>query len=350
MVKIDEIYFERVMTAIILVALIVLAFLVLKPILLSIIFGLLLAFIFIPIYDWINKRIKSGNFSAFIMVILLLFIIFIPIWFLIPMLIEQSFKIFQSVLQIDFVTPLKHVFPRFFVSEQFSNQISSVLSSFIIKTSNSVTNSFTNFLLDLPTVIMQVVVVLFTFFFVLRDREHVANYVKSLLPFPKEIEKKLFDYSSAITKSVLYGTVIVGIIQGAIAGIGFFIFGVPNALFLTLLAIIGGVLPIVGTGIVWVPVVIFMLIAGNNLAAWGVLFFGLLSTFIEHLLRPLFISKRTKMHSAIVLISMVGGAFYFGILGFIIGPLVVSYLLIILEIYRKKPIPGLMTIQEPEKK
>lgn len=341
MVKIDEVYFDRVMTAIILVALIVFSFLILRPILLSIVFGLLLAFIFIPVYDLLHKIIKSKNLAAAIIMMLLLLIIFLPIWFLTPILIDQSFKIFQTTLQIDFITPLKELFPKLFASEQFSNQISSVLSSFLIKTANSIMNSFTDILLNLPAISMQMLVVLFTFFFVLRDREHVSNYVKSLLPFPKEIENKLFDYSSEITKSVLYGTVIIGMLQGIIAGIGFFIFSVPNALFLTLLAVVAGILPIIGTAIIWIPVFILMLIAGNDLAAWGIFFFGMTSSWIDNILRPLFISKRTKMHSAIILISMIGGAFYFGILGFIIGPLVISYLLIILEIYRKKPMPGL---------
>jgi len=349
MTKVDEDYFNKIMTAIILVVLIVFSFLLLRPILLSVVFGLLLAFVFNPVYEWLYKKTKSKNLSASIMIVLLLLIIFIPIWFLTPILIDQSFKIFQSTLQIDFVTPLKNLFPKFFASEQFSTQISSVVSSFTIKTANSVTNAFTDILLNLPAISLHMLVVLFTFFFTLRDRDKVAEYVKSLLPFPKEIENKLFQYSSEITKSVLYGIVLIGILQGIIAGSGFFIFGVPNALFLTLLAVIAGILPIVGTAIIWIPVFILMLIAGNNLAAWGIFAFGMASSWIDNILRPIFISKMTKIHSGIVLISMIGGAFFFGILGVIIGPLVVAYLLIILELYRKKPMPGLV-IKEFEKK
>ncbi len=349
MVTISEAYFDKIMTAIILIVLIVFSFLLLKPILLSIIFGLLLAFVFMPVYDWIYKKTKSKNLSASIMIILLLLIIFLPIWFLTPILIDQSFKIFQTTLQIDFVTPLKNLFPKFFASEQFSTQISSVVSSFTIKTANSVTNAFTDILLNLPAISMHILVVLFTFFFTLRDRDEVGDYVRSLLPFPKEVEKKLFQYSSEITKSVVYGTILIGMLQGIIAGLGFFIFSVPNALFLTLLAVIAGILPILGTAIIWVPVFIFMLIAGNNLAAWGIFAFGMMSSWIDNILRPIFISKMTKIHSGIVLISMIGGAFFFGILGLVIGPLVIAYLLIILELYRKKPMPGLV-IKEFEKK
>ena len=342
MTKIDESYFDKIMTAIILIVLIVFSFLLLRPILLSILFGLLLAFIFDPLYDWLSKKIKSKNLSASIMLVFLLLMIILPVWFLTPILIEQSFKIFQSTLQIDFVTPLKNLFPTFFASEQFTTQISSVVSSFTIKTANSITNSFTNVLLNLPAISLHILVVLFTFFFALRDRDKLADYIKSLLPFPKDIENKLFRYSSEITKSVIYGAVLIGILQGFVAGAGFFIFSVPNALFLTLLAVVAGVLPVIGTAIIWVPVFIFMLIAGNNPGAWGVFAFGMASSWIDNILRPLFISKMTKIHSGIVLISMIGGAFFFGVLGFVIGPLVVAYLLIILELYRKKPMPGLV--------
>ena len=342
MTKIDESYFDKIMTAIILIVLIVFSFLLLRPILLSILFGLLLAFIFDPLYNWLSKKTKSKNLSALIMLVLLLLMIILPVWFLTPILIEQSFKIFQSTLQIDFVTPLKNLFPKFFASEQFTTQISSVVSSFTIKTANSITNSFTNVLLNLPAISLHILVVLFTFFFALRDRDKLADYIKSLLPFPKDIENKLFRYSSEITKSVIYGAVLIGILQGFVAGAGFFIFSVPNALFLTLLAVVAGVLPAIGTGIIWVPVFIFMLIAGNNIGAWGVFAFGMASSWIDNILRPLFISKMTKIHSGIVLISMIGGAFFFGILGFVIGPLVVAYLLIILELYRKKPMLDLV--------
>ncbi|MGA2130315.1 MAG: AI-2E family transporter [Candidatus Pacearchaeota archaeon] len=348
MVKIDEEYFEKTMGLIIFLSLIVLSFLLLRPIILSIFSGLLLAFIFAPVYDWLYKRTKSKNLSAWLIMVIVFIIIFLVIWFLIPLLIDQSFKIFQAALQIDFTTLLKGLFPKLFTSPQFATQVSSALSSFILNTTNAITNSLTNMLVNLPTIALQLVVAFFTFFFVLRDKEEVLEYLKSLLPFPKEVEKKLFDHSSEITKSVIYSHIFIGMIQGLIAGVGFFIFGVPNALFLTILGVVAGILPIVGTPVVWIPVAIYMFIAGNTTAAWGVIIFGIISSIAENILRPIFVSRMTKMHSAVVLISMIGGVFFFGILGFIIGPLVIAYLLIILELYRKKPSPGLI-LQEPAK-
>jgi predicted PurR-regulated permease PerM len=195
---------------------------------------------------------------------------------------------------------------------------------------------------------LQFVVVLFTFFFVLKEKEKIIEYVKSMLPFSKTVEKKFFDYSKGITSSVLYGQLIIGVIQGVITALGFIIFQVPNALFLGFAATIAGIFPIIGPAIIWIPVAIYLFIAGNTVQAWGVVVFGVIASTVDNFLRPLIVSKRTKLHPAIVLISMIGGLFFFGILGLLLGPLIISYLLILLEIYRGKPTPGII-IQEAEK-
>ena len=121
--------------------------------------------------------------------------------------------------------------------------------------------------------------------------------------------------------------------------VGFFIFGVPNALLLTLLAVLAGIFPIIGTMIVWVPVVVYLFLEGSNLSAFGISLFGIFSSTIDNFLKPLIISKRTDLHPSLVLVGMIGGLFLFGVLGFVLGPLILAYLLIILETYRKKKTP-----------
>jgi len=335
----DDAYFKKITTTILLAVLIVLSFFLLKPILLSIIIGLIMAFIFSPVYDWINKIIKSKNISAVLICLLLVLLIILPIWFLTPILIDQSFKIYQASQQLDFVTPLKAIFPSLFASEAFSAEIGSILYSFVTKVTNSLVNSLSQLILNFPTLSLHFLVVFFTFFFVLRDKEQFISYIQSLLPFSKEVEKKLFESSKGIAISVIYGQVIIGIIQGITIGIGFFIFKVPNALFLTLLATLAGIFPIIGTAIIWLPVSIYLIMGGNSLSALGLVIFGLISSNIDNLLRPIIISKRVKMHPSLIFIGMIGGLFLFGILGFILGPLIIAYLLILLEVYRTKKSP-----------
>lgn len=333
-------YFRNFTSTGIIIILLVLSFFLLKPILLSIIIAIILGYLFYPLYKRTNRLIKSEYISALLMCLLLTAIIFIPMWFLTPILIKQSFNFYVSSQQIDFVTPLKQIFPNVFASEQFSQEIGSALSSFITKTSNFLTNTFAKLISNFPILLLQFFIVFFIFFVVLKEQEKFVDYIRSLLPFSKEVENKLFKSSREITSSVFYGQIILGIVGGIIVGISLYLFKVPNAFILMILAAIAGILPIIGTTIVWIPVAIYLFIIGSFYPAIGVILFGIVSSSVENFVKPIILSKWINLHPAIVLTGMVGGTFIFGLLGIILGPLILAYLLIVLEIYRDKKVPG----------
>lgn len=332
---------RKVFTLTILLFLLVLSFFIIKPILFSIIYGIILAFIFTPINKFLNKKIKSKTISAGLICLFLIVMIVIPFWFLTPILIEQSFKLFLATQNLDLVTPMKKIFPSIFASDAFSNEVGNVIQSFITKTTQSITNGFSDLILNFPILLLQLFVAFFVLYYILKDSDELVEYIQSLSPFSKEIDKKIRDYTINITRSVIYGQIIVGIFQGVISGVGFFIFKVPNALLLTFIAIIASIIPILGPFIVWIPVVLYLIISENTSAALGVLIFGLIASTVDNFLRPLIVSRRTKLNSSIILIGMIGGFLLVGMLGFILGPLILAYLLIILEIYRNKKTPGI---------
>ena len=333
-------YFRNLTSIGIILILLTLSFFLLRQILLSITIAIILGYLFYPLYKRTKKLIKSEYLSALLMCLILTAIIFIPMWFLTPILIKQSFNFYLSSQQIDFVTPLKQVFPDVFASEQFSQEIGSAISSFVTKVSNLLMNNFSKLISNFPILLLNFFVIFFVFFVVLKEQENFVDYIKSLLPFSKEVENKLFKSSREITSSIFYGQIILGMISGIIVGIGFYIFQVPNAFILMLLAAVAGILPILGTTIIWIPVAIYLFIIGNFYPAMGVVLLGILSSSVENFVKPIILAKWINLHPAIVLIGMVGGTFLFGILGIILGPLVLAYLLIILEIYRDKKTPG----------
>jgi predicted PurR-regulated permease PerM len=306
---------------------------------LFIVLGFVLAFIFSPIYNLLLKVIKSPTVSASILSIILIAIVILPIWFFTPTLIDQIFNLYQVAQKTDFVAIFKNIFPSFFASEQFSSEIGATLQSFITNIFNSILNKLGEIILNFPTIMLNSVVVLFTFFFALKEKDKLFAFIKSLSPFSKEVEIKLAQSSRDITASVLYGHVIIGVLQGVIISIGLFAFKAPNTVLLSILATIAGVLPIVGPMLVWAPIAIYFFIAQNTFAAVGILILGLIASNLEHFLRPFLISRRTQLHSVVVLIGMIGGLFLFGIMGLILGPLILAYLLIILEVYRNRK-PG----------
>ncbi|MBT3404804.1 AI-2E family transporter [archaeon] len=331
----------KIIDAAILLALVVLSFFLLKPILLSVLLGIVLAFIFLPSYERLYKKTKSKNISALALCIFLAVLVVLPFWFLTPIFISQSVKIYLAIQQADFMTPLKSLFPKLFSSEEFSIELGAIVKDFVTRLANTTVTTFSNLILEAPKLFLQSLVVFFTFFFVLRDRDELIIYLKSLLPFSENIQQKLFKQSKEITRSVLYGQIIIGILQGLLVGVGFFLFGVSNALFMTLLAVISGVFPIIGTTIVWFPLVIYLFIKGHMLAVVGITFFGIISYLLDNWIKPILVSRRIEMHSSVVLFGMIGGLFLFGIMGFILGPLILAYLLILLEIHRNKKSQGI---------
>ncbi|GAG19280.1 unnamed protein product, partial [marine sediment metagenome] len=126
-------------------------------------------------------------------------------------------------------------------------------------------------------------------------------------------------------------------IQGIIAGIGYFIFGVPNALLLTILTIFVGIIPLIGPWLVWVPIDIYLFASGHSGAGFGLLIYGLVViSWLDTIIRPLIVSRKSQINPAIVIIGMIGGLFVFGILGLLAGPLILAYVLLVIELYRKK--------------
>jgi predicted PurR-regulated permease PerM len=339
-------YLNEIVVAAVLIILSILAFLLLKPILFSIIFAFVLVFIFAPLYNLLYKKTKSKNWTAILITILLIIVIVVPLIFLVPFLVTQAIKVFTFAQQIDFVTILEKLFPSLAGSDALTAQIDTVLHSFITNLTSGMVDAVSNFLINIPTTLLQLTVVLFTFFFVIRDKDEFIGYLKTVLPFSKDVQERLFKATKDVTASVLYGQIIIGFVQGLVAGLGFFLFGAPSALLFMILAIVAGVLPIVGPSIIWIPMAVYLLATGNNISSLGVVIFGIASIIVDNILRPIVISKRAMMNSLLALLGTIGGLVFFGIIGLVLGPLIIAYLLIFLEIYKNKRFSGLIVHPE----
>jgi predicted PurR-regulated permease PerM len=143
----------------------------------------------------------------------------------------------------------------------------------------------------------------------------------------------------------------VGFVQGIVAGIGYFMFGVPNAIILTIVTIMVSILPVIGPSLIWVPTVIYLFIKGNNVAGIELLIYGLfLINWIQALLTPRIMSRTAEMNPAIALIGIIGGLYAFGILGLILGPLILAYFILLIEIYRDKKSESILIKPVPEQR
>lgn len=319
-----------------------LSFLVIKPFILSIVAAFLLSYLFLPVHKKINSYVRNPSVSASIVVTIIVLSLLALSWLLFPLLIRQAFEMFLSLQKIDMHAIVATVFPT--ASEDFSVQLATTLNSVIGKAFSAGTNALSEFLTDLPRVLVNFFILGFLFFFGLRDSDKIAKFAKDLSPLNETKEKIVVKHFKDMTGAVIYGWVIVGIIQGILAGIGLFLFGIPNALTLTIIAIFLSIIPFLGPAFVWVPVEIYLLTSGNTPLAIGFLVYNLIVvSLVDNVLRSYIISRKTNLHSGVILVGMLGGLFVFGTVGLIVGPLILAYLLTLLESFKDKSIYSLFS-------
>jgi len=340
---IDEKLFKKLTIFVALGILLVLTIYLLWPIASAIITGLLLSYVFYPVYKKIFKWVKEKNISAIIVILLVVFLIFIPLWFLLPILIKQIFDIYLYLQKIDTFSLLQKVFPNL-AGSGISKDFATSLNSFITNIASKILSSASNVFLNLPVVVLKLLVVIFVFFFGMRDAEIFKKYAAAISPFSKSTEKQIVEKFKNITNSVIYGYFVVGILQGIMAGLGLFLAGVPQALVLTIIAIFASIIPILGAWLVWIPAVVYLLVSGKIITGIILFLYGaLIISWIDNVLRVYIVTKKTKISSLIVLLGEIGGFIVFGILGLLIGPLILVYLLLIIEAYKNKRIPSLFS-------
>ncbi len=331
---------KRLAVVLLIVVLTILVLFLLKPIVLSIIGGLILAYILLPVYRWTVKRVKSKNLSAAIVCLITFLTIGVTLYFTVPFLIKQVFNLFELSQKLELPRYVRSLFPA--ASEEFIVQMTVSLTSIISKISSAVLNSLISFLLEIPKIVFHFVIVLFVFFFTLRDHEKLTSFVSDLSPLNKIQEQKLVKQFKDITNSIVYGQVLIGFIQGVLAGIGFLLFGIPNSILLTVLAVMLSVIPLLGPFFIWIPVSIYLFGSADVLTAVAFLAYNLiLVSNIDNILRIYIVSKRAQMSPVIILIGMIGGLLIFGILGLILGPLLLAYFILVLEAYRKNELSSL---------
>ncbi len=321
---------KRTVVAGLILSIFVLAFLVIKPIIIPIILGLLFSYIFTPVYKLSQKVIKNKSISAFLLVLIIVLIVVIPVIYFVPSIVNQIFSIYTMVQNMNFSKIISGFVKTSSVSAIAIN-IDSIAGQFF----STVLNQFKEVLINLPSLTFQFAVFLFTFYFATRDGDKLGDYIRSLSPLSKTTELRFLEEFRGITNAIVFGQIFVGLAQSISLGIGLFVLGVPNVIFLSFIAFLLSIIPILGAWLVWLPTAIYLLSINRIFAGIALLIYGaFFVSLIDNFLRPYILSKKSNLPIAISLIGTIGGLFFFGIVGLLLGPLVLAYALIIIEFYR----------------
>jgi len=177
-------------------------------------------------------------------------------------------------------------------------------------------------------------VMFFTLFYFLIDGKRALKYLMQLSPLRNEHDKLLITKFISISRATLKGTLVVGVIQGLLGGITFWIAGIPSPAIWGLVMVLFSIVPMIGTAIIWVPAGIIMLLLGDIWQGILILSIGAgVISVIDNILRPKLVGRDTEMHPLLVFFATIGGISLFGLPGFIIGPIIVSLFMALGEIY-----------------
>ena len=340
------------LTCFILIAL--LSLFILKPFLNAVLAGVLLAYIFYPVYTMLHERIRSENASALLATLIILLIVSIPFLAIISAVSKDVKKVYRETKEKiakqgifrELPGPcegsaclLKKKIDAIITNPEFITRVQAALG----KISAALLAYTSDLVLFLPRVLIKLFITFFVIFYGFRDGGQWMRRFYDLLPFQESFKRDLRKQTGEVIYATVYGVIIVGLIQGFIATIGYFIFGIHSPLLLGALTALAAILPFVGAAIIWLPVGLVQVIngfdLGNETIVWkgiGLLTYGLiLVSTIDNVLKPKIIGHRSNVHPALILIGLLGGLVALGPIGILIGPLALATLVSFIRVYEK---------------
>jgi predicted PurR-regulated permease PerM len=327
---------ELILFSSLFVVLSVLLFFVFRPFLDIIVLAAVLSVLFHPLNDKLVKFFHGKkSFVACLLVVVAFFFLIVPAMFFGLQLFTQS-QSFFSLTQADQGQYMQGIQQSVnALVQHFVPSYSFNISDYINSALAFVSDNLANLLSQTAYIFFQVFFLLLTFFFFLRDGTKILDSFFSLSPFEKEQNREVIDLTSKMITSVIRGTLFVGLIRLVLITIAFYFLGIPNAL---LWGSIGGIIAMVpglGTFFVIVPACLYLLLYGNIFLVIGMALFGvLLFLFIDNFLSTHFFGKGLHVQPPFILFSIIGGVIFFGPLGLIFGPIILSLFISLVHIYK----------------
>ncbi len=313
----------------------VLGFLILAPFLTYILFAIVLTVVLHPLYEKIKSYIKIPTLASLIVVLGVIAIIIIPSIYLVTILFTQGRNIISSlnVGNLEFTwleNALSNIGFHVNIDENFNFWIQNVLDaikSYFLINAISFTGTVANFLTG-------IILVFFVMFYLLIDGKNIVKTIRDQFPLHEKYKNHLFQRVYSTMQGLFLGLFLSIIVQGLIAGIGFYIFGVPNAAFWGFVTAIVAIVPLIGTPVVYIPLAGFLILQGNLFGGVGLLVYGfILISNSDNVIRAHIAKIKSDIHPLSVILGAIGGVGFLGFSGILIGPLILELFSDVLHTY-----------------
>lgn len=343
-----------------LVVLLVASIAVIFPFLQALAAGMIFAFIFMPVYEFLMSKWDRPNINALICLLLVIVVVVSPLALILNTVVKESTVSYIELRQLVYA-PKKDCLDNSafcFYMNEFKDFLKDPKIAFYMQDSFEKFTEFTaekvsGIVVSIPKMIVNSIILIISLFYFFRDGKKLIARLERLLPLTAASRKKIFDQFNNMSKAIVYGYIVSALFQGLSALIGFYAINlffadkfvplISAPLLWTGILTLFSMIPVLGAAIVWFPMAVFMIItnysSGNMLGVYGgiaLLIYGLVViSSVDNFVRPWLAGKHANVHPLLIFLGVFGGVVTIGVMGIFIGPLVLALIVTYLKVYEE---------------
>ncbi|MEX0918228.1 MAG: AI-2E family transporter [Candidatus Paceibacterota bacterium] len=291
-----------------------------------------------PMYERVVRYMPRNNttLAALVTTLLVLVIVILPVLLLSSLILREAVAIYQLLGSSEDFSVVQYVEAIEAAGRQYVPGLELNLTEYLRQGAQWLASHLGAIFAGTASTIFLFFIAIIASFYFFRDGKIFTKRLVQISPLPDSQDELILRRLSVAVRSVATGTILVALIQGTLTALGLTLFGFERAILLGAIAAFGALIPSVGTSIVFIPSVLYLLFTGSyieaiGLAVWGTLAVGL----IDNLLGPYLMSRGNVIHPFLILLSVLGGVIFFGPIGFVVGPVLVSFFIVLLELYNQ---------------
>lgn len=311
----------------------------------------ILAVAFYPVYKRILTLFRNrASLASLVSCILVLLIIVIPVTLMVLLLVREAYDTYlliQSKVSSGYFDNLLkwENGGMLFDLKQKLLPVVDMDTLDLKKTITSAAQSVSTFLIaqtavvlkQFTTLVVDFVVMMFAMFYFFKDGSLLKKRLMEYSPLPAQYERKIIKKMKDMIGAIVYGLFLTALTQGALGGIGFALAGISNPIFWGAVVAFFALIPLVGTGIVWLPAGLILIFTGS--VGWGVfvLLWGFfVVSLVDNFMKPYLIGGKAHTYPLLTFLAIFGGIFAFGLKGVLFGPIIMMFAVTILYIYKSE--------------
>lgn len=322
---------------------------VIRGFLMSVLLAAIFAGMAYPLYTWVLLRLRGRPaWASAATIVILLIVIGLPLLAFLSVVAGQALELSEAAgpwiqRQMSGTGELKGALDRITVLENYpylqrllpkSEIVLSRAAEAVSGVGALLMGSLAGITRGTLSFVLQLFVMLYAMFFFLKDGPALLSRILYYSPLTPEDEERLVSRFVSVARATLKGSLLIGLVQGFLAGIGFLVVGVPGAAFWGTVMVVAAMIPLVGAGLVWVPAVIYLMVAGHPGPAFALLAWcALVVSTVDNILRPWFVGRDTRISDLLILLSTLGGIALFGVPGVVVGPIIAALFVTVWHLY-----------------